>query len=247
MGFPPYEEIPNSEIRSEDPSTRSVISWTIPSYFKMPNNCGTVSGYSACNGTVRITGMEVGGECWEKSRSNMLDASYKGLFHPDADDLAQIGINLSTIGPSLWGESLINSGFSVMGREFVRYDLETMAPLVSVHFNYRVRRINNDCALSPLVTLRLLVKEFSYKDDDCTVFLLAQDSWRISFRTSIEGGEGLETLSNPLLSLFGFLSEAHNILGAAAGSGDSYQNSGPYLAYKSLVGKIPDLRGLVVK
>jgi hypothetical protein len=250
MAFPPYSERLNLAMRSEDPNTKSSIEWTIPTFYKESSLCGITAGYKYCSGSVRITGLETIGECYERSRKNLLDATYKGLFRPGFIGLPEIGINLAQIPPFNWGTTLLLNNFALKGKEYIKYNDETDNIEASIAFTYyAVDQGGTPCDPSPIIKLKFLIKEFGTTDNDCTVFLKSQDSYSITFRSSIEGGGDYNiTMSNPLLSLFAFLADGSEMLiKASIDNGEGpYLLSYPYTFWKTFEGSSANLFGLNV-
>jgi hypothetical protein len=262
----PYEYVLNNSMRSIG-SKKGKWIWSIPSFETVTSNCDPNEGYKKGGGTVQIVARDT--NC-NSQRSIRFEASFSGYYHSSATNMAQAGFNPWIEPPYEWGSSLIDLGFLPKGKEYVRYNEENGFPQAA--FSY-VIDFKLPCApgnalnslIPPGITLRFIKRDFGLKDD-CTVFIEAQESYKIfwdptisaSFRSIWEGlleSGDFTTARDAVITYLGDSSlDGHRvILGPAeamlsgivtTGLDSVYQSSDIYLAFVALQGENPLNGGL---
>lgn len=250
--------------------------WETPSLDYTIPACGPAYGTRKGGGVVRVVGSP---DCNKYNRGLKVEASFKGTYHEDTNMIAQVGFDHFSVPIGLWGPQLYAAGFTPKGKEWVKYDpsdgLVEAAVSQSVSYGLRCPGGMNAQTLlkPPMVKIYFQKKQYTVRDD-CSVLLVASESYRITFDPKISAdflvtaNEYVDAVSNNpdappldmniimgdftgsyvLSGIKTLLGPAFNILSGVATTttGSDYYTSGAYTSFASLNGAQPINGGLQI-
>lgn len=184
----PYEYVINNEMRSRG-SRKGKYTWSLPSFSSTTSLCSPDQGSKSGGGSVQIVGTP--SDCGT-GRSIKFEASFKGTYHSSATDMAQIGFNQWQFPPYEWGINLQDIGFIPRGKEWVKYNSDNGIPQAAfsyvIDFKIPCESGSNSSLVNkfvpPGIRLSFTRKDFGLAED-CTVFLQAQESYKIFWDPTI--------------------------------------------------------------